>query len=49
MIYERNFYNQSIKNNIKTQENIRKIALSQEENYTTGCLINYLYLKKYIR
>ena len=48
MIYWKNFYDQFIENDIKTQENIRKIAASQEENDTTRYLINYLYLKKYM-
>ena len=29
----------------KTYENIRKIATSQGDGYTTGCLLDYSYLK----
>ena len=28
---------------------IRKIAIDQEHDYTTGCLINYTYFKKYYK
>ena len=32
---------------IKTYENIRKITIGQGDNYTTGCLLDYTYFKKY--
>ena len=35
---ERNFFDQPIKDNKVTYENTRKIATSQEDDYTTGCL-----------
>ena len=38
------FFDQPIKNNKVTYENIRKIATSQEDDYTTGCLLDYHYL-----
>ena len=28
-----------------TDENIRKIATGQRDDYTTGCLLNYTYFK----
>ena len=37
----RNFFNQPINNDIKTYENIRKIATGQGDDYTTGCLLDY--------
>ena len=32
---------------IKTYENIRKITIGQGDDYTTGCLLDYTYFKKY--
>ena len=46
MIDRRNFYDQAIKNDIKTFENIRKIATGQGDDYTTGCLIDYNHFKQ---
>ena len=33
--------------NPKTNENIRKIATDQGDDYTTGCLLDYSYFKYY--
>ena len=41
MINGENFLDQPIKNNKVTYENIRKIATGQEDDYTTGCLLDY--------
>ena len=38
-----NFFDQSIKNNKITYDNIRKIATGQGDDYTTGCLLDYSY------
>ena len=43
MINGENFFDQQIKNNKVTYENIRKIATGQENDYTTGCLLDYPY------
>ena len=43
MIDDENFFDQPIKNNKVTHENIRKIATGQGDNYTTGCLLDYPY------
>ena len=37
------FFDQSIKNNKITYDNIRKIATGQGDDYTTGCLLDYPY------
>ena len=34
---------QPINNDIKTYKNIRKIAISQGDDYTTGCFLDYPY------
>ena len=38
-----NFFDQPIKNNKVTYENIRKIATGQGDDYATGCLLDYPY------
>ena len=43
MINGENFFDQPIKNNKVTYENIRKIATVQRDNYKTGCLLDYPY------
>ena len=45
MINGENFFNQSIKNNKVTYENIRRIATGQGDDYTAGCLLDYPYFK----
>ena len=49
MIDVRNFFDQPIKNDLKTYDNIRKIAAGQGDNYTTGCLQDYPYFKNYYK
>ena len=36
-------------NNFKTYENIRKIATSLGDDYTTGCLLDYSYFKDHYK
>ena len=43
MINGENFFDQPIKNNKVTYENIIKIATGQGDDYTTGCLLDYSY------
>ena len=45
MINGEHFFDQPIKNNKVTYENIRKIATVQGDDYTTGCLLDYPYFK----
>ena len=40
-----NFFDHPIKNNKIIYQNIRKIAMSQGDYYTTGCLLDYSYFK----
>ena len=42
MIDGANFLDQSIKNDLKTYDNIRKIATGQGDDDTTACLLEYL-------
>ena len=41
----KNFFDPSIKNDARTYEKILKITTGQGDNYTTGCLLSYLYFK----
>ena len=43
MINGENFFDQPIKNNKVTYENIRKIATGKGDDYTSGCFLDYLY------
>ena len=45
MINEENLFDQLIKNNKVTYENIRKNITGQGDDYTTGCLSDYPYFK----
>ena len=49
MIDGKNFLDQPIKDNKVTYENIRKITTGQGYDYTTGCLLDYIYFKKYYK
>ena len=40
-----NVFDQPIKNNKITYDNIRKVAKGQGDDYTTGCLLDYPYFK----
>ena len=42
----KNFFDQPINSRSKTYENITKIAAGQEDDYTTGCLLDYPYFKE---
>ena len=43
------FFDHSINRNIKTYENIRKMATCQGDDYTTGCLLDYSYFKDHYK
>ena len=45
LIDGRNFYHQPISDQIKKYDEIRKIATRKGDDYTTGCLLDYQYLK----
>ena len=45
----RNFFDQPVKSNLLTYDNIRKIATSQGDDYTTGCLLDYNYFNEYYK
>ena len=45
MIDGENFFDQPLNSELKTYENIRKIATGKGDDYTTGCLLDYFYFK----
>ena len=45
----RNFFDQPVKNDLRTYDNIQKIAIGQDDDYTTGSLLYYTYFKKYYK
>ena len=46
---EKNVFDQPVRNNKVTYENIRKIATGQGGDYITGCLLDYNYFKNYYK
>ena len=49
MIDGKNFFDQPMNSNLKTYENIRKIATGQGDYYTTGCLLDYSYFNNHYK
>ena len=43
------FFDQPVKSNIRTYDNIRKIATGQGNDSTTGCLSDYNYFNNYYK
>ena len=46
MIDGRNFFDQSIRTNLRTYKNIRKITTGQGDGYAIGCPVHYPYFKE---
>ena len=49
MVGRKKFLDQPVKNNKVTYENIRKTATGQGDDYTTGCLLDYICFKNYYK
>ena len=49
MIAGKNLFDQLVKNDKVTYENISKIATGQRDDYTTGSLLPYIYFKIYCK
>ena len=49
IINRKNFYDQRVDSDRKQYEEIRKLGTGQGEDYTTGCLLDYDYIKNYCR
>ena len=42
-----NFYDQAIHSDIKRYKESRKLTTGQDEDYNTGCLLDYGYIKNH--
>ena len=49
MIDGKNFFDQPVKNDKVTYENIRNVSTGQGDDYATGCLLDYVYFKNYYK
>ena len=49
MMNGQNFFDQPVKNNLITYDNIRKIATDQGDDYAVGCLLDYNYFNNYYK
>ena len=48
MIDGKNCFDQSVKSNMRTFDNIRKIAIGQRNDYAIVCLLDYIYISNNI-
>ena len=44
-----NVFDQPVKNNFRTYDNIQKITIGQRDDYATGCLLDYNYFNEYYK
>ena len=49
MIVGQKFFDQPVRNDLTTFDNIQKIKTGQRDDYTTGCLLDYNYFEKYFQ
>ena len=49
IINGKNFYDQAVDSDIKRYKKFRKLTTGQGEDYTTGCLLDYEYIKNHYR
>ena len=49
LIDGKNFFDQPVKSNMRTYDNIQKIATGQADDYTAGCLLDYNYFSNYYK
>ena len=49
MIDGKNFFDQPVKNDKVIYKNIKRCATGQGDDYTTDCLLDYTYFKKYYK
>ena len=46
MIDGQNSFDQPVKNDLRTYDNVVNILIGQRDDYTTGCLLDYPYFKE---
>ena len=45
-LVDKMFFDQPVKNDLRTYDNVRKVMIGHGDDYTTGCLIDYSYFKE---
>ena len=45
MMNGKNVFDQTIKNDIRTYDNIKKVSADKGDSYTTSCLLDFVYFK----
>ena len=45
----RNFYDQSINDSIKQYDEVKKVSTGQDDDYASGCLLDFAYFAKNYR
>ena len=48
-LIEKNFFDQTVTDDITTYDNTQKNVTNQGDDYTTGCLIDLVYLRNYYK
>ena len=46
MIDGKNFFDQPVKDDLRTYDSVQKIAIGQRDDYTTGRLLDFPYFKE---
>ena len=49
LINDKNYFDQSVKNDKRTYDNNQMITTGQRDDYTTACLLDYIYFKNYFK
>ena len=49
MIDGKNFFDQQVKYDLRTDDKTEKMAIDQGDDYTTSCLLDSPYFKKYYK
>ena len=49
MIDGESFFDQPVKSDMRTYDNIQEMSTGQKDDYTPGCLLDYNYFKKYYK
>ena len=49
MIEEKKFFDQPVKSNLRTYDNIREVATDHGDDYTNVCLLDFNYFIKYYK
>ena len=45
----KNFFDQPVKNDRRTYDNIKKFATGQGDDYKSSCLLNYVYFQSHYK